>query len=130
MYLPYYELIQYLLYISIYYRERRRKLYIRVKKSKSIIEKLYLKFEIAKCNILIGSEYHIKARNISAECFQYAHEINSHTWIINILIISGIIEYRLDNTSKCCKMINKAIEISHKLKVPGVIMFLQKVSYR
>ncbi|VVC30867.1 Tetratricopeptide-like helical domain [Cinara cedri] len=108
-------------------KKTKRKLCKRVKKSKSLMEKLYLNFEIVKCNIQIGPEYLIESRNISAECFRWAQEINSHTWVTNILTVSGMIEFRLDSIAKCCNMINKAIEIAQNLQVPGVIKFLEKI---
>lgn len=127
-YLIYYISAIYLYTHIIHFRVTKRKLYVRVKKSKSTMEKLYLNFEIVKCNIQIGPECLIEARNISAKCYQWAHEINSHTWITNILIVSGIIEFRMDSITKCCNMINKALEITEKLQMPGVIKFLEKVS--
>lgn len=69
-----------------------------------------------------------KARNKATKCLQLAKEINNHTWIVNALILLVSIEFQLDNKPKCCNILYKAIEIANKLQVPGVIMFLDKVS--
>lgn len=99
-----------------------------MKITKSVLEQLYLNFEVAKCYILLGSDYFIEARKSAANCLKLAYEINSHTWIANTLILSASIEFQLDSKPKCHNMLNKAVEIAFALQVPGVLIFLKKVN--
>lgn len=99
-----------------------------MKSTKSVLEKLYIYFEMAKCYLLLGSDYFIDARKEAANCLQLANEINSHTWIANTLILSASIEFQLDNKPKCNSMLNMAIEIAYTLQVPGVLSFLNNVN--
>jgi len=75
----------------------------------------------------LGSDDIKKARNKATKCLKLAEEINNHTWIMNALILLVSIEFQLDNKSKCCIILHKAIEIANNLQVPGVIIFLDKV---
>ncbi|XP_022171592.1 tetratricopeptide repeat protein 25-like [Myzus persicae] len=102
------------------------KLRARVEKTNSIIEKIYIYYEKAKCHLDLGDLK--KARNKTTKCLQLAKEINNHTWTVNALILLVSIEFQLDNKPKCCNILYKAIEIANNLQVPGVIVFLDKVA--
>lgn len=99
-----------------------------MKNTKSLLERLYIYFEMAKCYLILGSDYFIDARKEAANCLQLANEINSHTWIANTLILSASIEFQLDNKPKCNRMLNMAVEIANTLQVPGVSFFLKEVN--
>ncbi|XP_060855897.1 uncharacterized protein LOC132933649 [Metopolophium dirhodum] len=104
------------------------KLCARFEKTDSIIEKMYIYYEEAKCYLELGSEDLKKARNKATKCLQLAKEINNNTWAVNALILLVSIEFQLDNKPKCCTILYKALVIANKLQVPGVIMFLEKVA--
>jgi len=69
-----------------------------------------------------------KARNKATKCLQLAKEINNNTWTVNALVLLVSIEFQLDDKPKCCTILHKALEIVNKHQVPGVVMFLDKVS--
>lgn len=101
-----------------------------MKKSKSIIEKLYLNFEIAKCYIrLRGPHNLVEARNKASDCFHLAETNNSYTWLANSLILVAAIEFQLLSKRRSRIALIKVAEIAYKLQVPGVTMFLKKVNY-
>lgn len=104
------------------------KLSARLEKSKSIIEKMYINYEKAKCYLDLGSNNLKKARNEATKCLRLAKENNNYTWIANALILIISIEFQLDNKQKCCNILYKAITITYKLQIPGVIIFLEKVT--
>ncbi|XP_025196861.1 uncharacterized protein LOC112595768 [Melanaphis sacchari] len=104
------------------------KLRARLEKSESMIEKIFIYYEKAKCYINMGYGNLKNARNKATICLQLAKEINNHTWIVNALILLVSIEFQLDNKPKCCHVLYKAIAIAYKLQVPGVLMFLEKVA--
>ncbi|XP_060844682.1 uncharacterized protein LOC132924406 [Rhopalosiphum padi] len=104
------------------------KLCARLESSKSMIENIFIHYEIAKCYIELGNGNLKNARNKATICLQLAKEINNHTWTVNALILLVSIEFQLDNKPKCCHILYKAIAIAYTLYVPGVLMFLEKVA--
>jgi len=89
---------------------------------------MYIYYEEAKCYLQLESDNLKKARNKATKCLQLAKEINNNTWTVNALILLVSIEFQLDDKPKCCTILYKALEIANMLQVPGVIIFLDKVS--
>lgn len=117
-----------IIFTIFFYRRTLNKLRARLEKSKSTMEMSFIYYEKAKCYLQLGYDNLKNARNKATRCLQLAKEIKNQTWIVNALIFLVSIEFQLDNKPKCCHILYKAIAIAYKLQVPGVLIFLEKVS--
>lgn len=112
-------------YVCIY-RVILDRLSRRMQKSKSIIEKIYIHFEMAKYYIKIKN---LRKANLNASYgVKLAEEANSQTWICNLTILTASIDFRLKNKAKCCNELKTAFKIACTLNVPGVKQFLETVN--
>lgn len=93
--------------------------------SESILEKVYLHFELTRCYLKVKMLK--KARFYANHGLKLAEKAHCQAWICNLLILTASIDFQLVKNTKCHKELKRAIEIAHVLEVPGVKTFLETV---
>lgn len=98
----------------------------RIKITKSIVEKVYIHFEMAKYYIQLKMLKKAKLNALSG--LKLAEEAQCQAWIGNLLIIIASIDFQMNNKTKCCNELKRAIEIACAIDIPEVKMFLKTVN--
>lgn len=76
----------------------------------------------------MGIDYWKNAQVHVTECFNLAHKMNCHTYIINSTVLMGSIEFPIGFTKKTSQAFNVALKYARSIEEPGVIMFMQEVN--
>jgi hypothetical protein len=68
-----------------------------------------------------------KAKLTALNGLKLAEKSHCHAWIGNLLIITALIDFQMNNKTKCLNELKKALEIACALDIPEVTNFLKKV---